>query len=102
MTILTVKYKYGFATHAEEVAQKLEALEGIKAYAIPEELSVEVVPARHGKERRVFYIDVGNLPKEKAEQYVKDLMDKSKNESYESYYMPIREGHKFSKIEFPD
>lgn len=30
-------------------------------------------------ERRIFYIDVGNLPKMKAEQYLKDIMTKYKN-----------------------
>ena len=30
-------------------------------------------------ERRIFYIDVGNMPKIKAEQYVNDLMNKFKN-----------------------
>ena len=30
-------------------------------------------------ERRVFYIDVGNLPRIKAEQYVRDIMTKYKN-----------------------
>jgi hypothetical protein len=30
-------------------------------------------------ERRVFYIDVGNLPRVKAEQYVRDVMTKYKN-----------------------
>jgi hypothetical protein len=30
-------------------------------------------------ERRIFYIDVGNLPRIKAEQYVKDIMTKYKN-----------------------
>ena len=30
-------------------------------------------------ERRIFYIDVGNLPKMKAEQYIKDIMTKYKN-----------------------
>jgi hypothetical protein len=30
-------------------------------------------------ERRIFYIDVGNLPKMKAEQYIKDIMAKYKN-----------------------
>jgi hypothetical protein len=30
-------------------------------------------------ERRIFYIDVGNLPKGKAEQYVNDTMNKFKN-----------------------
>jgi hypothetical protein len=30
-------------------------------------------------ERRVFYIDVGNLPKQKAEQYLRDMMVRHKN-----------------------
>ena len=30
-------------------------------------------------ERRIFYIDVGNLPKSKAEQYLKDMMTRHKN-----------------------
>jgi hypothetical protein len=30
-------------------------------------------------ERRIFYIDVGNLPKLKAEQYLRDMMTKHKN-----------------------
>jgi hypothetical protein len=30
-------------------------------------------------ERRVFYVDVGNLPKAKAEQYLKDIMNKFRN-----------------------
>ena len=30
-------------------------------------------------ERRIFYIDVGNLPKGKAEQYVNDMMNKFRN-----------------------
>ena len=30
-------------------------------------------------ERRIFYIDVGNLPKVKAEQYLKDIMNRYRN-----------------------
>ena len=30
-------------------------------------------------ERRIFYIDVGNLPKAKAEQYLQDMMTRHKN-----------------------
>ena len=30
-------------------------------------------------ERRIFYIDVGNLPKIKAEQYLKDVMNRYRN-----------------------
>ena len=30
-------------------------------------------------ERRIFYIDVGNLPKGKAEQHLKDIMARYRN-----------------------
>ena len=30
-------------------------------------------------ERRIFYIDVGNLPKVKAEQYLRDVMNRYRN-----------------------
>ena len=30
-------------------------------------------------ERRIFYIDVGNLPRGKAEQYLKDIMARYRN-----------------------
>lgn len=47
-------------------------------------------------ERRIFYVDVGNLPKMKAEQYVKDLMTKFKNKLvYDSATGEIRDDRKF-------
>ena len=30
-------------------------------------------------ERRVFYVDVGQLPKQKAEQYLRDMMSRFRN-----------------------
>ena len=32
-------------------------------------------------ERRIFYIDVGNLPKNKAEQYLRDIMNRYRNKT---------------------
>jgi len=67
-------------------------------------------------ERRIFYIDVGNLPKAKAEQYVKSIMNQYRNKvSYdastgeirdekktlsmlEDFWMPRREGGKGTEI----
>ena len=67
-------------------------------------------------ERRIFYIDVGNLPKFKAEQYVTDIMNKYKNKivydastgevrddrkymsMLEDFWMPRREGGKGTEI----
>jgi Bacteriophage T4-like portal protein (Gp20) len=47
-------------------------------------------------ERRIFYIDVGNLPKMKAEQYVRDIMTKFKNRLvYDSTTGEIRDDRKF-------
>src|SRR6056300_245672 len=67
-------------------------------------------------ERRVFYVDVGNLPKMKAEQYVNDIMNKFRNKvvydattgeirddrkhlsMMEDFWMPRREGGKGTEI----
>jgi hypothetical protein len=47
-------------------------------------------------ERRIFYIDVGNLPKMKAEQYLRDQMTKFKNKLvYDSSTGEIRDDRKF-------
>ena len=47
-------------------------------------------------ERRIFYIDVGNLPKMKAEQYLADMMAKHKNKIvYDASTGEIRDDRKF-------
>ena len=47
-------------------------------------------------ERRIFYVDVGNLPKMKAEQYLRDIMIKFKNRLvYDSATGEIRDDRKF-------
>jgi hypothetical protein len=47
-------------------------------------------------ERRIFYIDVGNLPKQKAEQYLRDMMVKHKNRLvYDAQTGEIRDDRKF-------
>ena len=47
-------------------------------------------------ERRVFYIDVGNLPKMKAEQYLRDIMQRFKNRLvYDQSTGEIRDDRKF-------
>lgn len=71
-------------------------------------------------DRRVFYVDVGNLPKAKAEQYLQDMMARHKNKvSYdpttgeirddrkmmtmtEDYWFPRREGNKATEVETLD
>ena len=46
-------------------------------------------------ERRIFYIDVGNLPKVKAEQYLRDVMSRYRNKLvYDSQTGEIRDDKK--------
>jgi hypothetical protein len=41
--------------------------------------SMVIYRVSRAPERRVFYIDVGNMPTVKAEQYIKDIMNKHRN-----------------------
>jgi len=68
-------------------------------------------------DRRIFYVDVGNLPKAKAEQYLHDMMARHKNRvTYdpatgevrddrkmmtmtEDYWFPRREGNRSTEVE---
>jgi hypothetical protein len=67
-------------------------------------------------ERRIFYIDVGNLPKVKAEQYLRDVMNRYRNKlvynastgeirddrkhmaMLEDFWLPRREGGRGTEI----
>ena len=67
-------------------------------------------------ERRIFYIDVGNLPKVKAEQYLRDVMNRYRNKlvydantgemrddkrfmsMMEDFWLPRREGGRGTEI----
>lgn len=47
-------------------------------------------------ERRIFYVDVGNLPKAKAEQYLTDMMARHKNKlQYDSATGEMSDSRKF-------
>jgi hypothetical protein len=50
-------------------------------------------------ERRVFYIDVGNLPKTKADQYLRDIMTRFRNKVvYDSTTGEIKDDRKFMSM----
>jgi hypothetical protein len=50
-------------------------------------------------ERRIFYIDVGNLPKIKAEQYLRDVMMRYRNKQvYDANTGEIRDDKKFMSM----
>ena len=78
--------------------------------------SVVIYRMSRAPERRVFYIDVGNLPKDKAEQYMRSQMTRYRNKiTYdqstgemrddrrhssilEDYWLPRREGGRGTEI----
>ena len=50
-------------------------------------------------ERRIFYIDVGNLPKIKAEQYLRDVMMRYRNKlTYDANTGEVRDDRKFMSM----
>ena len=50
-------------------------------------------------ERRIFYIDVGNLPKVKAEQYLRDVMMRYRNKLvYDANTGEVRDDRKFMSM----
>jgi len=79
--------------------------------------SLVIYRVSRAPERRIFYIDVGNLPKVKAEQYVQDIMNKFRNKLVydsttgavrndkknlsimEDLWIPRREGGKSTEID---
>lgn len=58
--------------------------------------SLVIYRVSRAPERRIFYVDVGSLPKMKAEQYLRDIMTKFKNKLvYDSATGEIRDDRKF-------
>lgn len=50
-------------------------------------------------ERRIFYIDVGNLPRGKSEQYMKDIMARYRNKLvYDAKTGEIRDDRKHQSL----
>jgi hypothetical protein len=63
------------------------------------ENAVVIYRITRAPERRIFYVDVGNLPKMKAEQYLKDIMDRYRNKLvYDANTGEIRDDKKFMSM----
>jgi hypothetical protein len=78
--------------------------------------AVAIYRISRAPERRVFYVDVGNLPKQKAEQYLREIMNRYRNKviydpntgqikdernhmsMLEDFWMPRREGGRGTEI----
>jgi hypothetical protein len=96
----------GFLNKAIKPANQLKMLED----------AIVIYTITRAPDRRIFYIDVGNMPKIKAEQYVTDVMNKFKNKliynastgeiadskknvsMIEDFFMARREGSKGTEI----
>ena len=81
-----------------------------------EEDAIIIYRLARAPERRIFYIDVGNMPKNKAEEYVRSVQARFKNKMVydaetgevkdslnilsmmEDYWMPRREGGKGTEV----
>lgn len=79
--------------------------------------SLVVYRVSRAPERRIFYVDVGNLPKHKAEEYVQNVVSKYRNKlvydattgditddrrhmsMLEDFYLPRREGGRGTEID---
>lgn len=100
------KYIVSFLNKSIAPANKLRTLEN----------SMVIYRLVRAPERRIFYIDVGNLPKARAEQYLQGIMQKYKTKlTYDSvtgkvrddrsvmamtedFYIPRRDGNKSTEI----
>ena len=79
--------------------------------------SIVIYRISRAPERRIFYIDVGSLPKNKSEQYLRDIMNRYRNKlvydtttgemrdekrhlsMLEDFWMPRREGGKGTEVQ---
>ncbi len=101
-----VKRVFGYLHKALKPMNQLRLLED----------AVVIYRISRAPERRIFYIDVGSLPKVKAEQYLKDIMNRYRNKlvydgttgevrdtkrhfsMLEDFWLPRREGGRGTEI----
>jgi len=102
----TTKQVYGFLHKAIKPVNQLRMMED----------ALVIYRISRAPERRIFYIDVGNLPKPKAEAYLKDVMSRYRNKvvydgstgevkddrnqmsMLEDFWLPRREGGRGTEI----
>ena len=102
-------------TRKKVISYMHKALKPITQLRMMED-SLVIYRLARAPERRMFYIDVGNLPRGKAEQYMKDIMAKYRNKlvydaatgeirddrkhmsMLEDFFLPRREGGRGTEI----
>ena len=103
------------STHKRIISNMHKALKPVNQLRMMED-SLVIYRMSRAPERRIFYIDVGNLPKAKAEQYMQEIMSKYRNKMVydassgavrddrrhmsmlEDFWLPRREGGKGTEI----
>lgn len=103
------------ATSKKMLSYLYKALKPVNQLRMMED-SLVIYRMARAPERRIFYIDVGNLPKGKAEAYLRDIMARYKNKivydastgeirddrkhmaMLEDFWLPRREGGKGTEI----
>src|SRR6056300_842062 len=102
-------------TKKKVVSHIKKALKPINQLRMMED-SIVIYRLARAPERRIFYIDVGNLPRGKSDQYMKDIMTKHRNKlvydantgqlkddrkhmsMLEDFWLPRREGGRGTEI----
>ena len=75
-----------------------KAIKGLNQLRMIED-SLVIYRLSRAPERRIFYIDVGNLPKVKAEQYLKEVMNRYRNKLvYDANTGEVRDDRKFMSM----
>lgn len=75
-----------------------KAIKGLNQLRMIED-SLVIYRLSRAPERRIFYIDVGNLPKMKAEQYLRDVMMRYRNKLvYDANTGEIRDDKKYMSM----
>lgn len=103
------------STHKRVISNIHKALKPVNQLRMMED-SLVIYRMSRAPERRIFYIDVGNLPKGKAEQYMQEIMSKYRNKMVydastgavrddrrhmsmlEDFWLPRREGGRGTEI----
>jgi hypothetical protein len=104
------------ATSGKVISYLYKAIKPVNQLKMMEDALV-IYRITRAPERRVFYIDVGNMPAQKAEQYVSNIMNKFRNKvqydaktgeikngrnylsMMEDFFLPRREGGRSTEIQ---
>ena len=88
--VVPITFEDEYLEPEPEVVLEQETMEDNKEWLSLEYLKLALQIEESKAQKTVFYIDVGNLPKLKSEEYIKALMDKYKGNAKNSFWLPRR------------